>query len=40
MNASVPGEGYFAILRFYSPTEAAINKAGRQATSMHKDATP
>jgi hypothetical protein len=24
--ATVPGKGYFAILRLYSPTEAAINK--------------
>jgi hypothetical protein len=23
--ATVPGKGYFAILRLYSPTEAAIN---------------
>jgi len=25
--ATVPGKGYFAILRLYSPTEAAINKS-------------
>jgi hypothetical protein len=25
--ASVPGKGYFAILRLYGPTEAAINKS-------------
>ena len=25
--ATVPGRGYFAILRLYSPTEAAINKS-------------
>ena len=25
--AAVPGKGYFAILRLYSPTEAAINKS-------------
>jgi hypothetical protein len=24
--ATVPGKGYFAILRLYSPTDAAINK--------------
>ena len=24
---SVPGKGYFAILRLYGPTEAAINKS-------------
>ena len=24
---TVPGKGYFAILRLYSPTEAAINKS-------------
>jgi hypothetical protein len=27
--ATVPGKGYFAILRLYSPTKAAINKSGR-----------
>jgi hypothetical protein len=27
--ATVPGKGYFAILRLYSPTEAAINKTWR-----------
>ena len=26
-NATVPGKGYFAILRLYGPTEAAINKS-------------
>ena len=25
--ATVPGKGYFAILRLYAPTEAAINKS-------------
>jgi len=25
--ATVPGRGYFAILRLYAPTEAAINKS-------------
>jgi hypothetical protein len=25
--ATVPGKGYFAILRLYGPTEAAINKS-------------
>ena len=25
--ATVPGKGYFAILRLYSPSEAAINKS-------------
>jgi hypothetical protein len=25
--ATVPGEGYFVILRLYSPTEAAIDKS-------------
>ena len=25
--ATVPGKGYFVILRLYSPTEAAINKS-------------
>jgi hypothetical protein len=24
--ATVPGKGYFAVLRLYGPTEAAINK--------------
>jgi hypothetical protein len=24
---SVPGEGYFAVLRLYGPTESAINKS-------------
>ena len=24
--ATVPGKGYFAILRLYGPTEAALNK--------------
>jgi hypothetical protein len=27
--ATVLGKGYFANLRFYDPTEAAINKSGK-----------
>jgi len=30
--ATVPGKGYFAIIRLYAPTEAAINKAGSPET--------
>jgi len=31
--ATVAGKEYFAILRLYGPTEAAINKAGSRETS-------
>jgi hypothetical protein len=30
---AVPGKGYFAILRLYSPTEPAINRVGSRAIS-------
>ena len=29
--ATVPGKGYFAILRLYGPTEAAIDKSWKPA---------